>query len=112
MVLRALTRPGPPIGIRYLDDTSYTLSLIYSYIPCLYSFTCRFCDQESNLRPLLGLACLLHLPGVLSGKATDYDLTGPASNSTSLTLPTGTPKPCSWKNKEAASQGDSSVPIN
>ncbi len=54
----------------------------------------------------------LHNPDVLSIKAADYDFAGPAGGSTSLTLPTGTPKPCSWKNKEAVSKGDASVPIN
>ena len=54
----------------------------------------------------------LHNPGILSVKAADYDFAGPAGGSTSLTLPTGTPKPCSWKNKEAASKGDASVSIN
>ncbi len=52
----------------------------------------------------------IHNPGVLSLKAADYDMSGPAGGSTSLTLPTGTPKPCSWKNKEAVSKGDAGVP--
>lgn len=51
----------------------------------------------------------LHNPGVLSLKAADYDLAGPVSGSTSLTLPAGTPKPCKMKLSGASDAGAAGV---
>jgi len=47
----------------------------------------------------------IHNPGPLSLKATDYDLAGPANGSTSLTLPTGTAKPCKMQLSGASDAG-------
>ncbi|WP_426322300.1 type VI secretion system tip protein TssI/VgrG [Pseudoduganella sp. R-43] len=47
----------------------------------------------------------IHNPGALSLKAADFDLAGPASSSTSLTLPTGTAKPCKMKLSGASHAG-------
>jgi type VI secretion system secreted protein VgrG len=54
----------------------------------------------------------IHNPGKQSQKAADFDLSGPASDNVSSTLPKGSPKDCSWKNREAASKGEAAVPIN
>lgn len=54
----------------------------------------------------------IHNPGKQSQKASDFALSGPASDSVSVDLPKATTKDCSWKNREAISKGDAVVPIN